>query len=414
MISHLLRLSLGRRVAPFVFRRAPEYPPDLEAPALGIYVHIPFCRTLCPFCPYYKVPYDPDKVNPFTEALLQEIRLAAALKPGREITSVYFGGGTPTLLREDLPRIMAELRKGFTLKGEAGIEVHPRDVTDSLLDELQGLGFTMVSLGIQSFHPDHLQRLGRTDDGNEKALRQTAARTFHAVDADLIFGIPGQQPDDLRRDFRTAVESGATQISTYPFIDFSYANNVHKPVGFWEKRHLLKTLVQAAKENGFERNTVWTFRKKGTPQYSSVTRDNFLGFGPSAASLGREAFKINTFNVDEYVAAVRRGVFPTSLVMQFDQRTRALYWLFWRCYNLDISSRDFRELFGLDLMRYFGGFFLAGHLLGLLRRGDRGMELTETGAFAYHQVEQIYTRQYIDKTWRVSQGEAFPDGIALY
>lgn len=414
MLSHLLRLSLGRRVAPFVFRSAPEFPPDLEAPALGAYVHVPFCRTLCPFCPYYKVPYDPDKAAPFTEALLREIRLAAAIKPGREITSVYFGGGTPTLLGEDLGRIMDELRRRFTLAGEAGIEVHPRDVTDALLDDLQGAGFSMVSLGIQSFHPDHLRRLGRRDDGNETALRRTAARGFHAVDADLIFGIPGQEPEDLRRDFRTAVEGGATQISTYPFIDFSYANNLHKPAGFMKKRLLLKSLIKAAEENGFERNTVWTFRKKGTPQYSSVTRDNFVGFGPSAASLGREAFKINTFDVDEYVAAVRRGVFPSSLVLSFDRRTRALYWLFWRCYNLDISSPDFRDLFGLNLERFFAGFFLAGRLLGLLRRGKDGMELTETGAFAYHQVEQIYTRQYIDKTWRLSQGEAFPDGIALY
>jgi len=353
-------------------------------------------------------------VKPFTEALLQEIRLAAGMKPGREITSVYFGGGTPTLLREELPRIMTELRQGFTLTGEAGIEVHPRDVTDSLLGDIQDMGFSMISLGIQSFNPDHLQRLGRGDEQNEKALRQTAARSFHAVDADLIFGIPGQKPEDLRRDFRTAVEAGATQVSTYPFIDFSYAHNVNRPAGFWKKRLLLKSLVEAARENGFERNTVWTFRRKGTPQYSSVTRDNFLGFGPSAASLGRRAFKINTFDVDAYAAAIREGVFPSSLVMHFDQRTRALYWLFWRCYNLDISSQDFRELFGLDLERFFGGFFLLGRLLGLLRPGEHGMELTETGAFAYHQVEQIYTRQYIDKTWRVSQGEAFPNGISLY
>lgn len=416
MITHALRLALAHRVKPFVFAGRPGQPPELDLPNLGIYVHVPFCADPCPFCPYFKETYDPAKAASYADAVKKEIALAGRGLNGRRMgaMSVYFGGGTPALLAGYLPGILGEISRHFAVSGEVGIELHPRGVDAALLAFLRDAGFTMVSLGIQSFHPADLRALGRRDADGRDTVRLAAQAGFHAVDVDLIFGIPGQTAAGLVSDFRTAAECGATQISTYPFIDFTYARNTSKPLGHAAKRALLDALLDEAGKLGFERNSVWTFARKGSPRYSSVTRDHFIGFGPSAASLGLRAFRINTFSLEEYAARVGEGSFPSGLVLDFTPRSRALYWLFWRCYNLDIDGDDFRLLFHRELGDVFRGAFRIGRLLGLLDGDGSRVRLTQRGAYAFHRVEQAYTRQYIDRTWRIAHREALPEKIVLY
>lgn len=416
MLTHALRLVLAHQVRPFTFQPAPGDLPDLDVPNLGVYVHIPFCETLCPFCPYFKTRYDPRAAGPFVEALLAEIDLVGrrCLPRGRPITSIYFGGGSPALLAGHLAAINARIRAHFRLAGDAGVELHPRDVRPGLPETLVDAGFNMVSLGVQSFSPRLLETLGRSGEDPAPPLAALARRGFDAIDVDLIFGIPGQSGEELRADFLRAAGEGATQISTYPFIDFSYARNRRKPLGRRGKRRLLSTLLETAEEAGFVRTSVWTFGRKGRPRYSSVTRDNFVGFGPSATSLGRDHFKVNTFSVDAYAACVGEGRLPTALKMPFSARSRGLYWLFWNCYNGEISASVYRELFGRSLRRDFGASLAAGTALGVLARSGDVWSLTGHGSYLFHLVEQAYTHQYIDKTWRHSMRTPWPDALYLY
>ena len=382
MLTHALRMLLGHQVKPFAFQRAFDYLPDLDVPNLGIYVHIPFCETLCPFCPYFKTKYDKSGVSPYLDALLSEIDMVAerSFPEKREITSIYFGGGSPALLAGDLSRITRRIDQYFRLSGDSGVELHPRDVHEGLPETLSDAGFNMVSIGVQSFSPRLLKALGRSDDDPRIPLSILAGHGFQAIDVDLIFGIPGQTEEDLRRDFLIAAENRATQISTYPFIDFSYANNRKKPLGRKDKKRLLSALLETADKAGFDRTSVWTFGRKDRPRYSSVTRDNFLGFGPSATSLGRDHFKVNTFSVDAYTDSVNKGKVPTALKMPFSTRSRGLYWLFWNCYNGDISEAVYGELFGRSLKKDFGPSLAVGTALGVLRRSDSGWSLTEHGS----------------------------------
>jgi len=99
--------------------------------------------------------------------------------------------------------------------------------------------------------------------------------------------------------------------------------------------------------------------------------------------------------------------------MEFDRRTRMAYWLFWRCYSLDIDEGDFTRLFGSDIETAFAAALAAGRAIGWLERTEGGWTLSRSGALAFHRVEQIYTRQYIDKTWRLSRAEPWPSGFAL-
>jgi len=231
---------------------------------------------------------------------------------------------------------------------------------------------------------------------------------------DLIFGIPGQSVDDLVADFICAVSNGATQVSTYPFIDFSFANNDQKPLGATQKRQMLNALIASAQKYGYERSSVWTFARTGTPQYSSVTRDNFIGFGPSASSLLRDEFNINTFSVPEYIRAVKEGRSATTLTMHFNDRSRALFWLFWNAYNLNLSEKVYFELFGTPLKTMFAPELALARLLQLVVPTEYGYRLTKFGAYIFHLVEQAYTHNYIDKVWSTARSEAWPMHVDLY
>ncbi|MDA3937077.1 MAG: radical SAM protein [Actinomycetota bacterium] len=402
---------------PFVFESGGHTDAlDLDVPHLGAYVHVPFCESLCPFCPYHKERYGNGSLMPlYLDAVTREIESVLDDNDMR-LTSVYFGGGSPALAGEGISHILDAVRRHAIIEGGVGVELHPRDVDEQTLKTLLEAGVTMVSLGVQSFDSASLAALGRSGDPSRSrdALRMLAGVGFDVIDVDLIFGIPGQGADVLARDFKQACDLGATQISTYPFIDFSYASNRHRPVSEGQKRALMSELLRAADVNGFERGSVWTFRRRGTAAYSSVTRDNFVGFGPSATTLLRDQFKINTFDVEAYARLALSGKSPTAYTLKFSARARQAYWLFWSCYNMDIGRTRFQELFNEDLDAAFGTPLRFARLLGIAADAEDGYTLSATGAYLYHVVEQVYTRQYIDKTWRASMAQEPPRRIVLW
>jgi Coproporphyrinogen III oxidase and related Fe-S oxidoreductases len=415
MISDILRVLLTRSIKPLAFTNEADSSLNLNDSGMGIYVHIPFCSTICSFCPYNKVVYDAGVAAAYKDALLKEIDMSGRLCSKKtEIASVYFGGGTPSLMIDELPDIIGALKRNFTINGNIGIELHPRDINEDLMNKLKLAGFDMVSIGIQSFQESSLKALGRQYIDGAYRVRMAKDAGFKTIDVDLIFGIPSQNGERLRRDFLTAFESGATQVSTYPFIDFSYANNKNKPLGRQEKKRMLRYLEKVSCETGCERTSVWTFAQKDTLRYSSITRDLFLGFGPSAGTLLKDMFKINTFSVEEYIKCVNGGRIPTALTLKFNERTRALYWLFWNSYTLRIDSRNFKNLLGKDIEDIFKHELRFAIFCGLIKRYTNGYELTKRGAYLYHLIEQHYTHQYIDKTWRIAGREPWPKEIKLF
>jgi len=415
MLTNILRLLIARSVRHFVFKNDYKDRLNIDVKDLGLYFHIPFCKKICSFCPYYKIRFDSALLKEFSKALMKELSLVSeSAGSKKEITSVYFGGGSPALMVDYLPDLMGMIKDLFIIKGNIGIELHPRDINEALLERIKDCGFDMISVGIQSFQDSCIVLLGREKIDGESKLEIAKKAGFKAIDVDLIFGIPGQTEEDLIRDFETAAGSGATQISTYPFIEFSYAQSEKKPSGKRSKKQMLQILSNISKKMGYKRSSVWTFSKKNTPKYSSVTRNNYIGFGPSAASLLKEVFKINTFSVKEYIKCLDESRIPTALSLKFNERTRALYWLFWSSYNLYIDRKDFYRLFGRRIEDLFGIELYWGRKLKYLKKHKDNYRLTDKGAYIFHLVEQSYTHQYIDKTWRAALTNPWPEKIVLY
>jgi oxygen-independent coproporphyrinogen-3 oxidase len=229
---------------------------------------------------------------------------------------------------------------------------------------------------------------------------------------DLIFALPEQTYDDLKNDIDKAFFLGANHVAIYPFIDFTFTKSPVKAMPKKQKRKLLDDITKYCYSKGYSRNSIWTF-SRDMAEYSSMTRENFLGFGCSATTLLREQFKINTFDVKEYCKRIDDNKLPTSLTIRFIKRQRMIYWLFWTAYSTKVNERDFEKFFGKSLKKMYGFELFVAKLLGFVKEKNGVYEMTLKGAFYYHYYENFYTLSYIDKMWGIMRKEAFPYKIEL-
>ena len=415
IITDLTRSWLTRSTKPFTFKN--EYDqilPYSDCENLGLYIHIPFCKSICNFCPYCKVRYDADLCNQYIDALLQEIRMVGSQQTSRKkVTSLYFGGGTPALAADRLKEIIDACDEFFEITEGIGLELHPDNVTVPTLQKLKDAGVTKISIGIQSFQEKYQSVLGRKNVDAHTMSSALKAVPFETVSMDFIFALPGQTFDDLRLDIDMAFASGANHIAIYPFIDFTFTKSTVKALPKKEKRQLLDEITRYCLDKGYARSSIWTFSSEEQAEYSSMTRDNFLGFGCSATTLLKDQFKINTFSVEEYCKRIDAGRLPTSLTIRFTQRQRMVYFLFWTAYSTRVDSRDFEKFFGVPLKRMYGFELWLAKLLGFVTEQDGVYQMTLKGAFYYHYYENFYTLSYIDKMWGIMRKEAFPEKIEL-
>lgn len=422
VITSLTRMWLTRSVRPFKFRD--EYDrilPYEECDNLGLYVHIPFCRKICSFCPYCKTYYNEDLCNRYIDSLINEIHLVgknsskqSSTAGGRKtVTSLYFGGGTPALAAGRIKEIIDALSIYFDITEGIGLELHPDNVTADVLRVLKQAGVTKISIGIQSFCDKHRDILGR-ERIDEEAMKRTLAEVpFETVSMDFIFALPGQNIDELKSDIDRALDIGANHIAIYPFIDFTFTDCKLKEMQKKEKRALLDEITKYCLDRGMTRNSIWTFSSESHAGYSSMTRENFIGFGCSATSLFRDSFKINTFDVEAYCRRIDSDDLATSLTIRFTKRQRMIYWLFWTAYSTRVNSADFEKFFGRKAEEAYGLELWLARKAGLITKKGGTYEMTLKGAFFYHYYENYYTLSYIDKMWGIMRKQAFPESIRL-
>ena len=161
-------------------------PPHVERTSL--YLHVPFCRHFCPYCPYTKIPYNQSLVDPYTRAAIAEVDWWANAVGSAEITSIYIGGGTPTLALDGVARVLNHVRQRFHLTGDTCIETNPADVDAETVRQLHDMDVKLVSLGVQSFQPESLATIGRDYEPNiaERALTLLTEGSFASINVDLM------------------------------------------------------------------------------------------------------------------------------------------------------------------------------------------------------------------------------------
>ena len=370
---------------------------------LGAYVHVPFCARICPFCPYNKVVPRPGQPTAYFEALDHEV--AAYLDAGaagpRGFTSLYVGGGTPTLFPDEL----AELLGRLPVIGERAVEVLPTHATAQRLDALRDMGFTAVSIGAQSFHDEVLHRLRRPHDARAaRAAVVAAAGRFDLVDVDLIVDV---ELDDrlsgaFLRDLTDCFALGVDQVSTYPLMRFGYTPFGTARHDRRREHEVLAAATRIAADHGYERRTVWTFNRRTSATYTSITRRRFLGMGAGASSFLGQDFLVNHFGVQAYVDAVGGGRPPVARWLHLGPLGGTAYDAFWQAYAGRISPTALakgspRRMRGLDAA--LAPLVAAGLVRRVGTGGTAEFALTARGFNVYHDLERAVTYRLIEPLW---------------
>ncbi len=374
--------------------------------APGLYLHVPFCRTLCPFCPYNKVPFRDDLAARYMRRLEREVDAYRAASSG-PFPSLYVGGGTPTLCLDGLAEILPRL----PVTGERAIEVLPTHMSRDWANRIIDAGFDFVSLGVQSFDNRVLRRLRRptSPNANRRAIEAAIGR-FSCVDVDLIFDAAYDSPGILLDDLRTCFEYGVDQVSTYPLMRFGYTP-------FGKGRHdrrkehvLLRQASDLAHTWGYERRSVWTFNRIGSPSYTSITRPFFLGLGAGAASYTGSTFLLDHFGLDQYVRAIDEGRLPIARLARLPNVAAAAYRTFWQAYTGRIPLESGDPLLDDPLARAASKMARG---CGWLRRTGDALVLTGSGYDRYHDLERWVTYHFIEPLWEEMMREHDSDARAV-
>ncbi|NIA23216.1 MAG: radical SAM protein, partial [Proteobacteria bacterium] len=183
-----------------------------------LYIHIPFCKSMCPYCPYNRIKYDKKKVDPYVKALLNEIEIYGKRMGRVRIGSVYIGGGTPTNLIDELAVILKKIKGTFAVEGNISLETSVYDITEYNVKMLKKMGVEQISIGVQSFDDRFLRFLGRNYNTSDivPAINRVKSAKFKSLNIDLMFALPGQRLSDVIGDLEKAVELGIDQITVYP------------------------------------------------------------------------------------------------------------------------------------------------------------------------------------------------------
>lgn len=416
----LRRLLIGGEQE-FVFRRVDtEYGLIPEVERISIYVHIPFCKSLCPYCPYNRVRYDAGLAESYVEALSKEIALYAAKIGRAEVSSIYIGGGTPTNLIDGLARVLDEIRLRFDVVGDIAIETSVADITPDNIRKLKEYGVNVLSVGVQSFNDKYLKLLGRNYRARqiEPAMELLSSGEFDTVNVDMIFAFPGQTKRELEFDIEKVKQLDVDEITMYPLFTFPYSEigeylkirNIQMP-RLRTRREFYRTIYDSMNNDDYGMASVWSFKRCSHRynSYSSATRESYIGFGAGAGSKFQNLFYFNTFSIPEYKKRLSNKKLPIAVSMPVTSRLSNYYWFYWRLYETTINKRDLitrgdrktRALFRLLAM------------MGFCRSEEKAYALTERGAFWIHLAQNYFLLDYINKVWRIMKKEAYPEEIAI-
>ncbi len=269
---------------------------------LGLYLHVPFCAGKCPYCDFYSLPPTPELMDRYQKRM-EELLLLWGRRLGRAVSTVYFGGGTPSLLgAERLSRLLEAVAKGFGLLPGAEItcEVNPGSVDRRFWGELWAGGFNRISLGMQSALPEELQLLGRrhTPEDTARAVEWARAAGFGNLSLDLMLALPGSSPETLGRSIAFAAGLEPEHISAYllkiepgtPFARRSLA----LPDEDWAAEQYLFAVAEL-EGRGYPQYEISNFARLGRESRHNLfywLREDYLGLGPGAHSFygGRRFF----------------------------------------------------------------------------------------------------------------------------
>jgi oxygen-independent coproporphyrinogen-3 oxidase len=390
----------------------------------GLYLHIPFCKQICPYCPYNKEIYQPEVAEKYTRAVKKEIDFYSDLFGDKPVTSFYIGGGTPTtMLYSGLDKILEHIFKNFNMQCDIHMESHPNDLNLDNLNTIKSLNVENLSTGVEALQDKYLEILNRPYNTKEvkAAVERAVNKGFTCFNVDFIFALPNQTYSELEQAGRELVEMGIDQVAAYPLFRFPYTKmgesakqSNYNILNIFERRNMLHTLEDIFYDKKFERTSVWAFTKEGIPKYCSVTVPLYVGLGASGCSYLKDIFYLNTFNVAEYIKRLEDGRMPIALSLDLSESMQMAWWFYWRVYETRFKRSDFKKRFGKEFNEIYGKYIKLFSLFGLIKKDDGNeVTLSDKGTFWLHALEDLFSIDYISKLWGTSEQEPWPEKVVL-
>ena len=331
--------------------------------ALGIYIHVPFCRSKCQYCDFYSLGGSRDKnmTDRYMQALASHFKEAGALAKEYEVDTVYFGGGTPSFYgAAGLVRIFNELQRRFNISPDAEItfEANPDSVALPMLQTLHNEGFNRMSLGVQNDEDEVLKKLGRphTYDQAIHAVRQARQAGFQNVSLDLMYGLPNQTFEQWKQTLTHVMDLEPDHLSCYGLkIEpgtpmWEYKDCINLPDGD-DRADMYLYTCDKLEELGYPQYEISNFARVGFASRHNLkywTGGEYLGFGPSAASdFAGKRFTI-VRDLNDYCDGILSGGTVLSECEEIPPRERAGEYLMLRL----------RTVQGIDSEEYIRSFLL--------------------------------------------------------
>ena len=285
---------------------------------LGLYIHIPYCKQACSYCNFY-FSTQLKSIDDLVYALCKEITTRIDFWPKRNLKSIYFGGGTPSILSGvHLAQIFKAIKSVYNTSSclEITFECNPDDITSEKLEVWQNHGVNRLSIGIQSFYDNHLKLMNRSHNVEQaiKAIKQAKSHGFDNLTIDFIYGIPGQSDKDLIDNLSKVIEFDISHFSAYALtvepktlLAHKVEKGIIKQTDDDTFKHHFDIIKSFARKNGYEHYEISNFSKTGKRAIHNSSYWNgepYLGIGPAAHSFNGENRFWNVANLHSYIKGI--------------------------------------------------------------------------------------------------------------
>jgi len=350
-------------------------------------MHVPFCEELCPYCSFHRVTFQEGLARGYFDALRKEIILYKNF--GYSFNAIYVGGGTPTILVDELTETLNHAKENFPIR-EISVETNPNHLTEQNIEALKRAGVNRLSVGVQSFDDELLkatERFHKYGSGEEIVGRLRMAQgRFDTLNVDMIFNFPSQTMAGLERDLTTLLDLGVDQVTYYPLMPSAYALEAMKKrlggsVDFRrEKEFYMK--ITGMLEQRYRPSTAWCFSKGASMIDEYVVHfPEYAGIGSGSIGYLQGTVYANTFDISDYIERVNKSVFPFVGRKDSTLLERLRYEFLMRLFGIRLNLSELGAKFNVDAAKLLRPEILFFRLVGGLKREGQTLTLTSKGRY---------------------------------
>jgi menaquinone C8-methyltransferase len=351
---------------------------------IALYVHIPFCHSLCPFCCFNRYLFTEDLARRYFVDLRKEIEFYS--QRGFKFSGIYFGGGTPTILMDELLALIKYLRDKFDVR-EVSLETTPRELTPANIESMKRAGVDRLSIGVQSFDEGIVKAMGRVNGPVEDVKRSLllAEGQFDTLNVDFIFNFPGQTVEQFAADVAAFKEMGIDQATFYPLMASPHKKDAMErrfnTVDNVREKQFYEVILRDLYHGGYKSSTVWCFsRGERLIDEYIINSDDYVGVGAGSVSILDGTFYANSFSLDRYHELTASGQLPVVGWRKLSRKENLRYYLLTKLFGMSLDAGAFRHRFGVDIHTALWPELAFFKTFGLLTGGST-LNVTEKGMY---------------------------------